>query len=75
MNSLVIWRDVPVIINIKMPHVRKIGGRTYSGFCNDYGDVPVAVINSITGKAMEVVNNRGNAYAHRNSKKYHKKKK
>ena len=73
-NSLVIWKSLPIIIEVKMPHIRKIGGRLYSGFCRDYGDVPVVVINSITKQPMEVVNTRGNGYAHRNHQKFRKNK-
>ena len=74
-NSIVIYQDAPVIIKTKITHIRKIGGRTYRAFIKDYGDIPVAVINSITGQLMEVENNRGMAYACRNRLRYRNKKK
>lgn len=70
---MVIWKDVPVKIRIKMPHIRKIGGRVYDSFINDYGDIPVVNFNTITNKFEEVVNNRGTAYAARNRLRYRNK--
>lgn len=72
---MVIWKDVPVKIRTKIGHIKKIGGRFYRSFVNDFGDVPVARWNSITNKIEEVVNLRGKAYAARSRSCYRKVKK
>jgi len=71
---MIIWKDVPVPITIKMVHIRKIGGKTYNAFIKDFGDVPVGVYNNITKQFMQVDNARGNAYAARKRLKYRKNK-
>jgi len=72
---MVFYKSVPVIIKVKMAHIRKIGGRSYNSFILDYGDVPGIRLNVITGKGEAVVNNRGYAYACRNRLRYRKNKK
>lgn len=67
---MVIWKDVPVLIRHKAAHIRKIGGRIRRSFIVDYGDIPVARFNEVTGKIEEVVNTRGRSYAARNRLKY-----
>lgn len=59
-HQFVIYRDVPIIIEDR--HGRK-----------DYGDIPVARYNEITGKIEAVDNPRGNAYAARKRQRYRKK--
>lgn len=68
MHKFVIYKDVPVIIERKMMHVRKIGGRIYGSFCKDYGDIPVVVFNEETKQFEPVLNSRGKGYAGRNRK-------
>lgn len=75
MNSFVFWRDVPVVVRVKEQHIKKIGGRRFYSFINDYGDIPVFCFNTITQKAMEVQNFRGLAYATRKRLKFKKNKK
>jgi len=70
---MIIWKDIPVIIKHKVAHVRKLGGRIRKSIIKDYGDIPVANINEVTGKFEEVVNTRGNAYAARKRLSYRKK--
>lgn len=67
---MVIWKDVPVLYKGKVTHIRKIGGRLRRSFIVDYGDVPVANFNEITGKVEEVINARGLAYAGRKRLRY-----
>ena len=74
-NTTTFYNDIPnVRIKTKIPHIRKIGGKLYRGFCIDYGDIPVTTYNEITHKFEEVVNNRGFGYAHRNALRYRNKK-
>ena len=70
---MVIYKSVPVVISMKMSHVRKIDGRLYGGFCMDHGDIPVATYNEITQRFEAVDNSRGYGYAHRNAKRYRNK--
>ena len=72
---MVIYKDVPARITHKCWHIHKIGGVLHRNFTKDYGDVPVANYNEITGKFEAVVNNRGNAYATRNRMKFKRKEK
>ena len=74
-NNLVIWRDTPAIIKHKMEHIRKLGGKLFSGFILDNGDVPIGQFNSITKKFEPCVNTRGIAYATRKRLKFKKNKK
>lgn len=60
---MVIYRDVPVKVTQKGAHVRRSGGRVYSGFYTGYGDVPVVRFNDVTNRFEPVVNPRGYAYA------------
>ncbi len=69
---MTIWKDVPMLICVKMPHVRKIGGKGYNAFIVTYGDIPVVDFNLQTRKTELVVNNRGKAYAARKRQKYRK---
>ena len=62
---MVIWRDIPVRIRIKQVHIKKIGGKVYNSFCNDFGDIPVLNFNEVTNKVEAVENRRGRAYAAR----------
>jgi hypothetical protein len=75
MNSFVIWRDIPVRIIRKENHIKKIGGKVFFSFVRDWGDIPVACFNTVTGKMEEVQNFRGLAYATRNRLKFKKNKK
>jgi hypothetical protein len=72
---MIIWRDVPIIINEKGPFIQKRGGGYVykNAFHKDHGSIPVAYINPVTCKFEEVVNTRGYAYALRRAKKYRKK--
>jgi hypothetical protein len=70
---MVIYKYVPVPIEIKCWHIHKIGKRVHRDFTKDVGDIPVARINTVTGKVEDVVNNRGFAYATRNRKKFRNK--
>jgi hypothetical protein len=72
-NKMVIWQDINVVIEEKQVHVRRIGGRAYRSFIRTCGDVPVVRFNAITGKAEDVVNNRGRAYAARRRRSYRRK--
>lgn len=74
MKPFTIYRDIPVKIRHKCSHVRKVGGKSYYSFINDYGDVPVSSINDITGKMEWCQNNRGSAYAARKRLQYRKRK-
>lgn len=67
---MVIYKTVPVVIEQKIWHRHKINKKLHRDFTTDYGDIPVARINPITGNIEEVVNNRGFGYACRNRKKY-----
>lgn len=67
---MVIYKDTVVQIEIKGIHVSKMGGRILGGFHKDNGDIPVARFNVVTGKIEDVENRRGNAYAHRNAKRF-----
>jgi hypothetical protein len=69
---MTIWRDIGVRIFHKIPHIKKIGGKTFNSFTRDFGDVPVFYWNTITKKAEAVVNPRGRAYAARRRFKYRK---
>lgn len=69
---MIIWQDIPVKIRHKFSHIRKIGGKTYYAFANDWGDIPVARWNEQTKQIEEVQNFRGKAYAARKRKKYRK---
>lgn len=73
-ESLVIYRDVPVIITewFKYNHRGKL---RKAKLRKTYGDVPVAVFNKETNKIEPVVNTRGYAYANRRAKRYYKKRK
>jgi hypothetical protein len=73
-DNMVIYIDTPAIIREKGPHVKKPGGRVFGGFGVFNGDIPVARFNETTGKLEEVVNPRGNSYAHRNAARYRRKK-
>jgi hypothetical protein len=72
---MVVWCDKPkAIIKRKGLHCVKKGNRRLklkSGFHNDCGDVPVAIIEG--NKLIPVENARGNAYAYRNALRYRKK--
>jgi hypothetical protein len=70
---MIIWKTVPVLFKDKITHVKKVCGKTYHSFIVDFGDVPVARINEITGMVEDVVNSRGYAYAARKRMKYRKK--
>ncbi len=67
---MIIWIDVPVRIYHKCWHIHKIGKVVHHNFTKDYGDIPVIDVNTITNKAVPVVNNRGKAYAARKRLKY-----
>lgn len=69
---MVFYKDVPVPVFHKCWHIHKIGGKYHRDFTKDFGDIPVARINEVTGKMEEVVNLRGNAYAARKRLKYKK---
>lgn len=73
-ESLVIYRDVPVIITewFKCNHR---GKKRKAKLRKTYGEVPVAYFNKETGKIEPVVNTRGNAYANRRAKRYWKNRK
>jgi len=74
-DSLVIWRDADPVYKAKEVHCRSIRKpKQYYGFNVFRGEIPVVVINDITKQAMEVVNNRGTAYACRKRLKYRKNK-
>jgi hypothetical protein len=73
---MVIWCDKPKArIKRKGIHCVKRGQskpKLKSGFHDDCGDIPVAVI---AGSSLTpVVNTRGNAYAYRNALRYKKRK-
>lgn len=70
---MIISKIVDVVIRHKCDHIKKIGGRRYRSFVLDYGDIPVAHINEVTGKVEDVVNTRGRAYGARNRLQYRKK--
>ena len=70
MNEFTIYRDVAVPVVAKIGHVRKIGGRVRRAFVCDWGDLPFATLNRVTGKLMAVENPRGLAYAARNRASY-----
>ena len=70
MNEITIYRDIAVPIVAKIVHIRKIGGRVRRAFIRDWGDIPVATLNRVTGKLMAVDNPRGRAYAARNRAAY-----
>lgn len=74
MHKFVVYKDVPATIEIKMWHVRKIGGTPRRSFIKDVGDVPVMVYNEETKTFVPVDNTRGNGYAGRNRKMYRNKK-
>jgi hypothetical protein len=74
-DSLVIWQDTPVQIKHKCVHIHKINGKVHKDFCIDNGDLPVAVINGITGKWEPVDNRRGMGYSARKRLKYRRNKK
>lgn len=70
---MVIWKDVwKAIIIRKIWHIHKPSKHLHRDFTTTEGDVPVVRYNNITDKIEEVVNIRGNAYAHRNAKRYRK---
>jgi hypothetical protein len=72
-GKMVIWQDIAVPIIEKQVHVRAIKGakaRRRFSFIKTFGDIPVAIINSVTGKIEPVVNNRGRAYAARRRNAY-----
>lgn len=72
---MVIYKDIPsVVIEAKIWHIHKIGGKLHRDFTKDCGDIPVCNYNEITKEFEDVVNSRGYAYAHRNSKKFRKNK-
>jgi 4-hydroxy-3-methylbut-2-enyl diphosphate reductase IspH len=71
---LIIWKDVYVIIRHKIIHIKKIGGRLYKSFIDDFGDIPVDNFNEQTNKSEKVLNTRGLSYAARNRLKYRKSK-
>lgn len=72
---MVIWKTMPVMIKVKMQHLRKMGkGKLANSHIMDNGEVPVAVFNEITNLMMGVDNNRGTAYACRNRLRYRKRK-
>lgn len=75
MENFTIYRDAPVRILDKGPHVHKVGGRLCGCIHKDLGDIPCATLNDQTGKMMAVVNNRGFAYARRNDIRLFNKKK
>lgn len=72
---MVIWRDVPVPITIKMSHCQRRGAKYkhFRSIINDYGDLPWAIL-SAEGQCSKVENTRGMAYACRNRMKYRNKK-
>lgn len=72
-ESLVIYRDVPVIIMETLYKTNRVKSR--KKLSRMYGDVPICVFNSETKQLEAVVNNRGNAYANRRAKRYWKNKK
>ena len=67
---MIIWRDVPVLIRVKCPHIKKLRGRVLNRFHLEYGDIPVARFNEVTNKWEPVENLRGLAYAARKRQKY-----
>jgi hypothetical protein len=69
---MVIWKTIGVRIRTKQFHIKKIGGKLFRSFCNDCGEIPVAVWNDVTKKLEAVVNTRGRAYAARNRDSYRK---
>ena len=71
---MIFWKSVPAVINIKMIHIKKIGGRLFNNIIKDYGDVPGARFNEVTNRFEEVVNPRGNSYATRNRLRFRNKK-
>jgi len=72
---MIIWKDVHVRLKQKVIHCRKIGGRIFNSFIDDYGDIPVLRYNDVTKKFEAVENLRGTAYAARKRLKYRKNKK
>lgn len=70
---MVIWKYLPVKIKHKITHCKKIGGKIFKSFIDDYGDVPVGRYNDQTGIWEEVDNHRGKAYAARKRQKYRRK--
>lgn len=74
MHKMVIFKSVPQLIQVKIPHVYNVGGKVRGGFCKDWGDVPCATFNEETKKFEAVENNRGAGYAGRNRKMHRNKK-
>ncbi len=70
---MIIWKDVPVRIRQKIFHIRKIGGRLYNSFIDDWGDIPVKHYNEVTNKIEDIDNPRGLAYAARKRLRHRKK--
>jgi hypothetical protein len=73
-ESLVIYRDVPVIITEWFRYNRR-GKKRKTKLRKTYGDVPCGYLNDVTKKLEPVVNHRGNAYANRRAKRFWKNKK
>ena len=71
MQPFVIWKDLPIIVKLKIIHITKIGGKLYNSFILDWGDIPIVTIKT-DGTTEEVVNNRGKAYATRNRQCFRK---
>lgn len=69
-----IAKDISVLYRAKEHHVRKPGGKLYTGFGIFLGDIPVFSIND-KNSITSVVNNRGRAYAARKRQMYRKNKK
>ena len=67
---MVIWHEVSVRLLSNKPHVHHVGGKLCRRLCPDFGDLPVARFNEITGRIEPVLNLRGRAYAARNRRRY-----
>ena len=67
---MVIWKEVRVPLLSDKPHVHQVGGNLCHRLCPDFGDLPVARFNEVTGRIEPVLNLRGRAYAARNRRCY-----
>jgi hypothetical protein len=77
--EIVCWVDTPVRVKHKTKHIKKIKENYkksffYTGFINDYGDIPMGRFNNITNQFEPCINNRGYGYAKRKDIKYRRKK-
>lgn len=81
MDPFTIYKTVwTVDVCVKIPHIHKIGGKLFGGFCHDEGDIPVVteIKNDPTkifaeGILVKVDNPRNYGYAHRNARRYRNK--